>query len=187
MDWAPVFDEAFPRPAAPDAVIARFIATIARPMSGAEIRRANAGQQNPFPASDPLHTAWRPIDVSAWVIPDRPLPASYLSFLRWANGGEFRTGERWFQFFPARGAGHGVRAMMLAYQIPQYMPGAVPVALNGGGTFYLLDLRRPPVEGEYPVVGARAGSLSWEPAACVAVADSFVAACRGTVNIEDLR
>src|SRR5262249_1777501 len=75
---------------------------------------------------------------------------------------------------------------MVAYQLPQYMPGAVPVAFNGGGTFYLLDMRQPAVGGEYPVVCAHAGYLSWEPDACCVVADSFVAACRGTVNVDDL-
>ena len=186
MDWASVFDEAYPQPGATDAVIEQFIAEVARPMSAAEIREVNEGQRNPFPASHPLHSAWRPFDASTWVIPSRSLPRSYLSLLRWADGGEFRTGERWFQFVPALGAQHGVRAMMRAYRFPQYMPGAVPIAFNGGGTFYLLDMRRPALEGEYPVVCAHSGYLAWESEACFVVADSFVAACRGTVNVDDL-
>src|SRR5262245_7423107 len=156
-------------------------------MSATEIHEVNTAQRNPFPASDRLHAAWRPFDAAVWVIPSLPLPAAYLSLLRWSDGGEFGTGERWFQFFPALGERHGVRAMMLAYQLPQYMPGAVPVAFNGGGTFYLLDMRRPAVGGEYPVVCAHAGYLAWEPRAFCVVADSFVAACRGTVNVDDLR
>lgn len=187
MDWASVFDEAHPQPGATDAVIEQFIAEVARPMSAAEIREVNAEQCNPFPKSDEIHSAWRPFDASAWVIPSSPLPPSYLSLLRWADGGEFRTGERWFQFFPTLDAKHGVRAMMVAYQLPQYMPGAVPVAFNGGGTFYLLDMRRPAVGDEYPVVCAHSGYLAWEPEACFVVADSLVAACRGTVNVDDLR
>lgn len=187
MDWASIFDVVYPRPGAADAVIEQFVAEVARPLSAAEIREVNAGQRNPFPASDPLNSAWRPFDAAAWVIPSRPLPPAYLSLLRWSDGGEFGTGERWFQFFPTLGERHGVRAIMVAYQLPQYMPGAVPVAFNGGGTFYLLDMRRPAVGGEYPVVCAHAGYLAWEPDACRVVADSFVAACRGTVNVDDLR
>jgi hypothetical protein len=187
MDWASVFDEVHPRPGATDAVIEQFVAEVARPMSATEIQEVNAGQSNPFPASDPLHSVWQPFDAAAWVILNRPLPPAYLSLLRWSDGGEFKTGERWFQFFPALSARHGVRAMMIAYQLPQYMPGAVPIAFNGGGTFYLLDMRQPAVDGEYPVVCADAGYLAWESRAHCVVADTFVAACRGRVNVDDMR
>jgi hypothetical protein len=184
MDWASVFDEVHPEPGASDAVIAQFVAEIDRPVSAAEIREVNAGQTNPLPAADPLHAAWRPFDAAAWVMPDWPLPAAYLSLLRWSNGGECRTGERLFQFFPALDPKHGVRAMMLGYHIPEYMPGAVPFAFDGCGTFYLLDVRRPAVGREYPIVSAHAAYLGWEEDACDEVADSFVAACRGIGNVE---
>lgn len=186
MDWATVFEEAHPQPGAADAIIARFVAEVTRPVSATEIRQVNRGQRNPFPPGDPFYASWRPFDAAAWAIPARPLPPAYLSFLRWSNGGEFRTGERWFQFFPAVDPGSGVRAMLVGYHIPQHMPGAVPVGMNGGGTFYLLDMRQPAVAGEYPVVCARAGALGWKPETCRLVADSFLAACRGTRNVEDL-
>ena len=182
MDWASVFDEAHPQPGASDAVLEQFVAEVSRPMSDDEVREANAGQTNPFPKDDPLYAAWQPFDASKWVLPGRPLPQAYLSLLRWSNGGEFRTGERLFQFFPALDSQHGVRAMMLGYRIPEYMPGAVPVAFDGCGTFYLLDLRRLAVGGEYPVVSAHASCLGWEEDACGEVAVSFVAACRGIGN-----
>jgi len=75
---------------------------------------------------------------------------------------------------------------MLAYHIPQYMPDALPIAFNGGGVFYLLDMREPACEGEYPIVCASSGYLGWEPRAWRLVAPSFLEACRGTVNVEDL-
>jgi hypothetical protein len=75
--------------------------------------------------------------------------------------------------------------MLLAYQLPEYMPGALPIAFNGGGTFYLLDMRQSAVGGEYPVVCAHAGYLDWGPEACCVIADSFVSACRGRVNVDD--
>ena len=77
--------------------------------------------------------------------------------------------------------------MMTGHQLPEYMPGALPIAFNGGGTFYLLDMRGSAVGGEYPVVCAHAGYLSWEPDACRVVANTLEATCRGTVNIDDLR
>jgi hypothetical protein len=186
MDWASVFDKAYHQPGATEDDIAQFVTEIRRPMSAAEIREVKVSQQNPYPKTDPLHARWRTFDAAAWVIPDRPLPPSYLALLRWSDGGEFCTGERWFQFFPALDPRHGVRAMLLAYHLPQHMPGALPVAFNGSGTFYLLDMRCAATGGEYPVVCAQADCLGWEPEECCLVGDSLVGACRGTGNVDDL-
>ncbi|MEW4571520.1 SMI1/KNR4 family protein [Tautonia sp. JC769] len=117
----------------------------------------------------------------------RPLPPSYLSLLSWSDGGEFRTGGRWFQFFPALDPGHGVLAMSEAYGLPRFMPQALPLAFNGGGTFYLLDMRGPAAGGEYPVVCSHAGNLGWSAEECVRVAGSFPEACRGTIDVDELR
>jgi len=172
---------------ATEAEIARFVTAITQPMSAAEVREVNKGQSNPLPKDHPLHSTWHTFDAANWIMPGHPLPPSYLSLLRWSNGGEFRNGERLFQFFPAGDPQHGVRAMMVAYHVPQHMQGALPIAFNGEGTFYLLDMRRPPVVQEYPVVCAGAGNLGWEDDQCFHVANSFEAACRGTVNVEVLR
>src|SRR5215472_6681118 len=110
-----------------------------------------------------IHATYKPFDPSVWVMPTRPLPPQYLSLLKWSNGAWCRSGEREFGFFPTFDAnGCGVRESMLAYHVPQYMPGALPFAFNGGGTFYLFDMREDAVGGEYPVVCCHAGSLSWD-------------------------
>ena len=186
IDWSAIFDESHPNPGASETVIAQLLDEITRPLTEAEIQTANAVQRNPYPTSDRLHATWQPFDPATWCIPSRPLPATYLSLLRRSDGGEFRTGERWFQFLPALGERAGVRAVLLAYHIPQYMPGAVPIAWNGGGTFYMLDLRQPAVRGEYPIVCAHAGFLGWGPPTCRVVAHTLEAACRGTINVEDM-
>ena len=140
--------------------------------------RSNRGQRNAFPKHDPLHASWRPFDPSAWTIPARPLPPSYLSFIKWSNGGEFRTGERWFQFFPILDPTHGVGEMLLAYELPQYISHALPFAFNGAGTFYLFDMRRAAKRGEYPIMPSLSGNLGWEEDECYQIAESFEAACR---------
>jgi hypothetical protein len=185
VNWASLFDETRPDPGASDAEIDRFVAAIGQPLSPTEVAEVNRTQQNPFPESDPLHAAYRPFDPSSWRMPNQPLPADYLSFLRWSNGGWCRTGEREFGFFPTSDPTSGVRAMTLAYHVPQYMPGALPFAFNGGGVFYLFDMREAARAGDYPVVCASAGALGWDE--CWFVADSFLLACRGTSNVEDLR
>jgi hypothetical protein len=186
VKWASVFDESQPNPGASDADIDRFVATIGQPLSPTEVADINRTQQNPFPESDPLHSAYRPFDPSSWLMPNRPLPADYLAFLRWSNGGWCRSGEREFGFFPTSNPTGGVRAMTLAYHVPQYMPGALPFAFNGGGVFYLFDMREAARTGNYPVIAASAGALGWGENGFWVVADSFLAACQGSSNVEDL-
>lgn len=186
IDWSNVFEEAYPVPGATDAILNQFVVEMVAPPTEDEIQSVHAGQRNPFPKSDPLHAKWSPFDAAGWTIPHGPLPTAYLSFLKWSNGGSFRNGERWFQFFPALDPGQGPRAMLMAYELPQYMPGALPFAFNGAGTFYLFDMRQPAATDEYPIVCAHAGYLDWEEDACRAVAPSFLEACRGAIDIDDL-
>ncbi len=187
MDWSSIFDESRPGSGASDADIGLFVAAIGKPLSEEEVAEVNRNQRNPFPASDPFHAAYRPFDPSRWEMPKRPLPADFLSFLRWCNGGWCRTGDREFRFFPISDPAHGVREMTLAYHLPQHMPGALPFAFNGGGTFYLFDMREQADRGNYPVVCAHAGALGWGPNEHWVVADSVVAAFRGSVNVDDCR
>jgi hypothetical protein len=130
-DWAALFDEAYPAAGASQAEVEQFAALLGEPLSAVEADAINRSQRNPFAGNDPLYAAYQPFDPSRRTLPDRPLPPSYRAFLRWSNGGEFRTGERWFQFFPAQDSRHGVRAMLLAYHLPGYGRGgrtAVPPA-----------------------------------------------------------
>ena len=175
-DWAHVFDEAYPCPGASEAALAQLVANVGQPLSPDEIAAINAQQRNPFPVNDPLYASYRPFDPSAWIIPNRPLPPAYLAFLRWSDGGEFRTGERWLGFFPAT----EVRELLLAYCVPQYMPGVLPFALDGGGIFYVFDMRQPPTGGEYPVLITAAGNLGYDDARLLAT--SFLEACRDTTE-----
>jgi hypothetical protein len=180
IDWSSVFDEAYPVAGASTADINRFVATVGQPLSQDEIDEINRFQATHF---DP---SWRRFDPSLWVIPNRALPSSYLEFLQWCNGGEFRAGERWFQFRPALDPNFGVRTCLLAYYLPQYMPGALPFAMNGGGMFYLFDMRQPEQRGEYPIVCSHSNCLGWDADDCVQIAQSFEDACRGVIDVDDL-
>jgi hypothetical protein len=185
-DWAALFDASEPAQGATEEEISRFLATVGGPLSTAEVERISR-QENPFPADHPLHDAYQPPDPETWSLPTRPLPESYLSLLRWSNGGWARSGERELAFFPAGDPESGVRAMALDYEIPAYMPGALPIAFDGSGTFYLLDMREDAAEGEYPVVGAHAGSLGWGPEEQVLLGFTLEQACAGRAKVEDLR
>ncbi|WP_395745187.1 SMI1/KNR4 family protein [Prosthecobacter sp.] len=174
-DWPSIFEERYPSPGAGARELSKFVRTFGAALSSKELHEIKSGQSNPFPPTDPLYASYSPFDPRDWKLPAGALPADYLNFLAWSNGGEFRTGSRWFQFMPAIDPMHGVRAMLLAYHIPQYMPLALPFAMDGGGGIYLFDMRDP--AGEPPIVWAHAGSLGWRPDEHVQLGGSFLAAC----------
>ena len=170
MDWTSIFSQHNPRPGALASEIVLLADTIFLPLSIAEMRDAQTQSAR--------------IDPTKWQLPDAELPASFLDFLQFSNGGDFGNGERWFQFFPALDSKHGLRAMLLAYEFPEYMPLALPFAFNGGGTFYAFDLRRKAIDGEYPVVASHASCLGWNSDDHWLVAPTFRQACSGTTNID---
>jgi hypothetical protein len=177
IDWPSVFAVAYPESGVSEQDLAAALTDLRRPLSEEEASQIARSQTNPFPKADPLHASWRPFDPRRWRLPDRPLPPSYLSFLRWSDGGTFGNGDRRLDPFLPCGR---LREYLLCYAVPQHMPGALPFAFDGGGCFYLFDMRAEPVRGEYPVLYVGAGNLGYDDA--VLVASTFIEACRGTTN-----
>ena len=166
INWENVFEEQIGRPPGlSEDAIAEFVATVQQPLSDDELLMLEAHKTAP-----------------RWKMPDGPLSPQYLSLLRWSDGGEFRNGERLIQFFPALDPDHGVRVMMLLYDVPELFPGLLPFAFNGSGIFYAFDMRLRPLDGEYPIVAAECG-YSHRP---FPLAASLLAACRGREAIEEL-
>lgn len=118
--------------------------------------------------------------TESWRIPAKPLPAGYIDFLRFSDGGEFANGERYFQFFGSA----EFRSMLLTYAFPRYMPGAVPFAMDGSGNHYVWDMRADPNNREFPVLVVSSGNLGFEDA--VETARTFAELCQGTTAAEDL-
>jgi hypothetical protein len=188
MNWETAFSQKYPEVGATDEELARLESTLFAPLSVAELRRAQKqAAGNPYPVTDPLYSGFRLFDPTQWRFPTAKLPESFLEFLRFSNGGEFCNGMRRLQFFSATHPGNGLRAMLLAYLFPEFMPMALPFAFDGGGTFYIFDLRAHAVDGEYPIVASAAGSLGWDPDGHWFVANTFVEACLGTTDLYTLR
>lgn len=126
------------------------------------------------PLTDPevtaLDDAWD-FQATDRSLTTHPFSVSYVDFLRWSNGGTFQNGDRQFQMF----AVSEIRNYLLDYGIPAFMQGAIPFAMDGGGSFYLFDMRKPPVDDEYPVLFNHCSELEWDES--IIVGSSFLEAC----------
>ena len=150
------------------------------PITDAEREEIISLQQNPWPTHHPEHATWTPIDPINWRFPSHPIPASYITLLQYADGGLAVNGEREIGFFGA----HDIREYLLHYLFPEFMPLAVPFGLNGGGVFYVFDMRNPPSNEEFPILAASAGVLDFDDSPIVVHSLSELFA--GTDNIEEL-
>ncbi len=181
MNWESVFEHNYENiPGVSERELESFMMNWNKPLSEEEIAEIKGRQRNPFPVTDPLHGLYRPFDPSLWTIPVKRLPAAYLDFLKFSNGGEFGNGERHFQFFGTE----SLRSMMLAYEFPEYMPGAIPFAMDGCGHHYAWDMRHDPEGDEYPIFVSHSGNLGYEDAA--QIAETFMELCQGKISAEDI-
>jgi len=167
-DWADLFDEILDRrPGFTAEAEQRFCEELFAPISATE-------------------AAWLSQELKCecddWALPAVTIPASYLSLLRWSNGGSFRTGRRKWNLFPALDEETGVRVMMLGYGVPEKTPGLLPIAFNGSGVFYGFDTNADAVDGEYPIRAAECGY----PNKGTWIAASLWDAVRGKEAIEEL-
>lgn len=138
MMWSIHFEHQFIKyPEATGEQIANFLNTWSIKLSEQEIHEIQQRQVNPFPKSSPFYDQYQPLDPVGWHLPQGQFPDSYIELLKYSNGGEFQNGERCFQFFNTE----DLREMNLAYELPEYMPGAVSFAMDGCGNHYMFDMR----------------------------------------------
>jgi len=180
IKWDDLFSQCFPANGATADDLTALSVNLRAPLSEEEVRAVNTSQMNPFSEMDLLHATYKPFDPRKWLLPSKPLPSSYADFLKWSNGGSFVSGERRFDPFFSTSE---LRAYLVGYNVPQYMPEALPFAFDGCGNFYLFDMRSDPVEGEYPILFTLAGNLGYEDA--LLIATSFLDVCKGTTNLAD--
>lgn len=163
MEWDKLFADAEPQNGATAEEIDEFVRTIAAPITSDEERELLEEHRQVVGEGcfDP------PFDPTRWELPSRPLPSSYLAFLRYSNGGFFRGEHRDLDpLFTTR----EVRDYMLGYSILHWMPMTLPIGFDGGGGFYLLDMRGNK-HSEYPVIWAHSGNLGFSDA--IELAPSF--------------
>ncbi len=110
----------------------------------------------------------------------RDLPNSYIDLLAISNGGGIAVGDREIAYF----AKDSMRNYMIDYQFPVYMPYALPFGLNGGGVFYIFDMRKPAIDGEFPILAVSSGNLCYDDAPTIA--HSIPELIADQTNVEDL-
>jgi hypothetical protein len=162
LHWDKIFAGEIAGKGASEEELRDFVASLGKPVSEEEVKMVNEDEA----------TAGR-VDPRPWKLPTKPLPHSYLSFLKWSNGGSFFNGHRGFNFLSTSTG----RQFTLSYRFPQHMPGALAFAFDGDDNFYVFDMRADPVDGEYPILFVRGEHPGYAHA--VHVADSFVDACQG--------
>ena len=181
IDWEAIFEDITTEAPATDGDIEFLQQSVLAPLTEIEVAEVNASQRNPFRPGEPGYDEYKPNDPSCWAISQRRFPPTFIEFLRWSNGGNFVNGEREFGMFDPK----EIREYLLSYEIPEYMPGAVPFALDGGGGFFLFDMRNEPVDGEYPIVFSHSSSLGWDEEDHATLAKSFVEACTDPTDPND--
>ena len=179
IDWSGLFDEVVPEPPASSEEIDAFLTDLTRALSPDEIAEIKRAQLNPWPESHQWHAGWRPFDPTIWRLPHVDLPASYLSFLRWSRAPWVRKGERTLGHLGTT----STREYLLSYEFPQYLPGVLPIGLDGGSIFAAFDLRLRPVHGEYPIIAVEAGVLDFEETRVIA--SSFLELCTGSISLRE--
>jgi hypothetical protein len=190
INWESVFDEIHSQPGATDDDIAGLVKVLSQPLSQTEIDQVRTKhlhlgrllEESCAKLGVPVPRVFPWGDCSNWQIPRGNLPESYLHFLRWSNGGAFRKGSKWLD--PVFRTDE-VRGYLLSYDLPEHMPGALPFAFDGGGTFYLFDMREAPLDGEYPVLVAHASNLGF--GASHTVGASLLQACQADVDPLSMR
>jgi hypothetical protein len=128
-----------------------------RRIAGYEVEEVRRFSLNPWTRGTPEYDAWLPTDASSWVFPRGPFPPSYLSLVRWANGGPFLAGvDRILQIIPV----DGIRQKMIELHSPKRMALAVPFAWNDVYDIYCFDMRQP-LRVEYPILVTRGNAMDY--------------------------
>jgi hypothetical protein len=158
FDWSNLLRHNGPhRAGATDETVVQSSFAPFHPITPVEIQQVRDCDRNPWLPGTPEYNAWAPTDASGWVFPVGPFPPSYLSLVRWSNGGDFLAGDR--RFLRIVGI-EGIRAKMFELLSPQYMPRAVPFASNDYYDIYCFDMREP-LRDDYPILVTRGSTMNY--------------------------
>ncbi len=88
------------------------------------------------------------------------LPKEYIELLKYSNGGTIVNGDREFGFFDFK----TIREFYIYYGFIIYAPNLLPIAFNGGGTFYAYKFTKEDIEPK--IYGVHASCVGFEEETC---------------------
>ncbi|ACU62560.1 SMI1/KNR4 family protein [Chitinophaga pinensis] len=106
------------------------------------------------------------------------LPEEYKQLLAYSNGGGIINGEREFGFFSLE----AIREMYVTYGFLIWAPDLLPIALNGGGKFYVYDFRN--LQNGPSILLVPAGCIG-DDESCVYLGNTLDEVLSKTTNVED--
>jgi hypothetical protein len=105
------------------------------------------------------------------------LPPDYIELLQYSNGGGIINGKREFGYFSPE----TIRAYYISYGFQVWAPAFLPIALNGGGSFYAYDCRQPGL----PIVAVAAGNIGYDPDCWAFLGNTLHEVLSQPTNIEE--
>ncbi|HEY1194387.1 SMI1/KNR4 family protein [Flavobacterium sp.] len=107
------------------------------------------------------------------------IPEEYVELLRYCNGGGILNGDREFGYFSMT----DIREMYIAYGFPFWAPEFLPIALNGGGKFYVYDFRK---EQTPSILVVSSGNIGYDDDCWGFLGNTLEEVLNNTNNIEDV-
>ena len=180
MNWETIFDDIDgERNQYIDEDLISFQSNWNKPLSEKELIDLRENNQKPASWKD-INGPWVSIKFETWVFPQYKFPLEFMELIKEYSGCAFLKGEREFSVFGPE----DLREMNIAYELPEYMQGAVSIGLDGSGNHIVFDMRAKSENNNYKVYGVHSGCLEWEDA--ILLAPDFVTFVNGTSNIDEL-
>ena len=150
------------------------------PLSDNELNDLRKKDKKPSYWNDSTYGEWKPKKFEKWAFPKSNFPKEFLELIKVYGGCAFIKGELEFSVFGP----HDLRAMNIAYELPEYMTGAVSFGLDGAGNHILFDMRSKDSTDTYKIYAAHSSYLEWEGA--ILIANNFWEFIHGTENIDEI-
>ncbi|MEN7547203.1 SMI1/KNR4 family protein [Rapidithrix thailandica] len=150
------------------------------PLSDVEIDDLKKNDIKPSYWTDKTYGEWKPKKFEDWTFPKGNFPKEFIELIKGYSGCCFIKGEREFSIF----APNELRKMNIAYELPEYIDGAVSFGLDGSGNHIIFDMRPEDKDTEYKIYGVHSSYLEWEGAKLIA--NDFREFINGTENIDEL-
>lgn len=163
-----------------DKTIAQFQGEWNLPLSAVELDELKKNDTQPSHWNEKTYGAWKPRKFERWTFPKANFPQAFIELMKGYSGCSFSKEAREFSIFGP----DDLREMNIAYELPEYMVGAVSFGLDGAGNHLVFDMRANDSNQAYKIYGVHSGYLEWEGAKLLA--NSFEEFINGGENIDEM-